>query len=101
MHTPHFVILVRPAASQRLGITVTRKAAPAVGRNRVRRLVREVFRRNRPLFPPACEIVLVARTGADRLDYAAVLGEIARAENAMRRAAVARAELADNGEASR
>ena len=44
VNTAHFVIMVMPGARQRLGMTVTRRAAGAVGRNRVRRLVREVFR---------------------------------------------------------
>lgn len=99
VHTPHFVIMVFAGRSQRLGITVTRRAANAVGRNRVRRLVREVFRRNRALFP-SCELVLVARTGAQRLDFAAVLGEITHAQAALRRAASADAERRKSSEAS-
>jgi ribonuclease P protein component len=87
VHTPHFVIMVLPAASQRLGITVTRKTAGAVGRNRVKRLVREVFRRERILFPPSAELVLLARAGADQLDYATVRDEVAQARTALSRAA--------------
>ena len=86
VHTPHFVIMVMPGQGQRLGITVTRRTAGAVGRNRVRRLVREVFRRNRALFP-SCELVFIARGGAAELDYATVLVEVAQAEAALRRAA--------------
>jgi ribonuclease P protein component len=97
VHTPHFVIMVLAGRSQRLGITVTRRAAGAVGRNRVRRVVREVFRRNRVLFPP-CELVLVARTGAQQLSYAAVLREITDAQAALRRAAGA--ERRNAGEVS-
>lgn len=87
VHTPHFVIMVLPGQPRRIGITVTRKAAAAVGRNRVRRLVREAFRRNRQLFPERCEIVLVARSGADQLDYASVVSEITQAQSALQRAA--------------
>jgi ribonuclease P protein component len=86
VHTPHFVIMVLPAERQQLGITVTRKTAGAVGRNRVKRLVREVFRRQRSLFPPSCEVVLLARAGADQLDYARVLSEVAEARTALLRA---------------
>jgi ribonuclease P protein component len=85
VQTPHFVIMLMPAERQRLGVTVTRRTAGAVGRNRVRRLVREVFRKNRALFP-RCELVVVARAGADRLDYAAVRAEVAKASSALRRA---------------
>ena len=48
----HFVVMVLPAERQRLGVTVTRAYAGAVGRNRIKRLAREVFRRERGLFPP-------------------------------------------------
>lgn len=96
--TPHFVIMVMPAARQRLGVTVTRRTAGAVGRNRVRRLVREVFRQNRALFP-RCELVVVARAGADRLDYAAVRAEVAKASPALGRATDPRGP--SSGEATR
>jgi ribonuclease P protein component len=100
VHTPHFVIMVLPAPSQRLGITATRKMAGAVGRNRVKRLVREVFRRERALFPPSCELVLLARTGADRLDYATVRDEVAEARAALLRAARPSAQRPGSSEAS-
>ena len=87
MHTPHFVLMVMPAERRRLGITVTRRTAGAVGRNRIKRLAREVFRRNRELFPPRCAVVLVARAGANRLDYAALRDELAEASPALTRAA--------------
>jgi len=82
IHTAHFVLAVLPrqdaGPSCRLGITVTRKVANAVGRNRIKRLMREVFRRNRGLFPPACDVVAIAKGGADTLGYEGVLSEIAR-----------------------
>ena len=87
VHTPHFVVMVLPAARQRLGVTVTRRVAGAVGRNRIRRLAREVFRRERALFPARSDLVLVARGGADQLDYAALRDELARVRTAMARAA--------------
>ncbi len=85
VHAPHFILLVLPSATQALGVTVTRKVAGAVGRNRIKRLCREVFRLNRGLFPPACTVVLVARSGADKLDYAAVQAEVAQASAALHR----------------
>jgi ribonuclease P protein component len=86
VHTPHFVILLAAGEGQRLGVTVGRRVGGAVRRNRVKRLVREVFRRNRALFPADCDIVLVARPGADRLDYESVKGELMRARAALSRA---------------
>ena len=89
VQTPSFVIMVLPAEHARLGITVTRKAAGAVGRNRIRRLVREVYRRNRELFPERCELVLVARAGATGLDYAALHAELQKASARLQHAAAA------------
>lgn len=87
VHTPHFILLLQPGERQALGVTVTRKIAGAVGRNRVKRLWREVFRLNRELFPPGCALVAVARAGAAGLDYAAVAAEVASASAALYRAA--------------
>lgn len=89
VHTPHFVLMAAPVAGGRLrlGVTVSRRVGDAVRRNRVKRLVREVFRRNRTLFPSACDVVVVARAGAADLDYAAVRSEVTAAQAALRRAA--------------
>lgn len=90
VHTPHFVVVLmpgEPGALRRVGITVTKKVANAVGRNRVKRVIREVFRRNRPLFPDSCEIVVIAKSGAHLLGYADALDELTRARRPMARAA--------------
>jgi ribonuclease P protein component len=86
VQTPHFLVMVLPNDHGRLGVTVTRRVAGSVGRNRVKRLVREVFRRNRSLFPPRCAVVLVARAGADQLDYAALQSELTQVRGALLRA---------------
>jgi ribonuclease P protein component len=92
VHTRHFVLLVLASDRDVLGITVTRKVANAVGRNRVKRLWREVYRRNRDLFPAGCTVVAVARTGAAELDYAAVRAEVAAASPMLHRMAGAGAK---------
>lgn len=82
VHTPHYVVVVlrRPEgdALRRLGITVTKKVAGAVGRNRVKRVVREVFRRNHHLFPKGCDVVVIAKSGAPDLGYSEAAAEFER-----------------------
>lgn len=86
VHTPHFVLVVLEGKGQRLGVTVSRKVGDSVRRNRVKRLVREVFRRNRASFPGHSEILVVARVGATGLDYATARAEITAAAPALARA---------------
>ena len=59
------VALVLPAAgsSARLGLTVSSKVGNAVVRARVKRRLREVFRRRRATCPPV-ELVVIARPAA-------------------------------------
>ncbi len=47
----------------RLGISVQRKVGDAVRRNRVKRIIREVFRQNRQLFPLNADVVIAVRPG--------------------------------------
>jgi ribonuclease P protein component len=68
------------SGGRRLGVTVTSKIGCAVLRNRIKRVAREVFRRNRELFPNDCETVMVARFGAHGLGYRAVLSELQGAQ---------------------
>jgi ribonuclease P protein component len=101
VHTVSFVLLVaprldaqpdlasegtpRPAA--RLGLTVSRKVGGAVRRNRVKRLIRELFRTRRELFPAGCDVVAIARDrcAVDSLD--ALGREMESAQLALTRAA--------------
>lgn len=70
--------LPRPGEPTRLGITVSRKVACAVGRNRIKRLVREAFRRGRPRWPEGWEVVVVARREAVRATFADVQAAFGR-----------------------
>ncbi len=80
VHSRHFLFVVHPRmdgdARSRLGLTVSRKVGGAVRRNRVKRLLREVFRRHRELFPPGCDVIVIAKRGAPTLGYREVLQEV-------------------------
>lgn len=68
INTPHFIVVWRrgSAPRSRLGITVTKRVAGAVGRNRVKRLVREAFRRS-DWTKAGVDLVVIARPGAQNL----------------------------------
>ena len=59
----------------RLGITVTRKVGNAVTRNRIKRLVREVFRQHRHRLPAGLDMVWVAKQQAAGASFADVLAD--------------------------
>ena len=52
------------SATNRVGVTVSKKLGGAVVRNRVRRRLREVYRLHEAEFLPGWDIVVVARTRA-------------------------------------
>ncbi len=58
---------------------MTKKVGIAVQRNRIKRVVREVFRRNRQLFPVSHDLVFIAKRGATEIDYGSLLNELERA----------------------
>ena len=61
---------------RRLGITVRKKIGNAVIRNRCKRLVREVFRRNKQVFPQGADVVVVIRQNMVGKRYHDVLEEM-------------------------
>lgn len=62
----------------RLGITVTTRIGHAPARNRIKRLVREYFRRQKKRMIQSSDIVVIAKQGADRLALADVANELGR-----------------------
>jgi ribonuclease P protein component len=60
----------------RLGVTVTRKVGGAVVRNRIKRLVRESFRRERHRFPSGMAMVWVAKRDATEVSFAQVRSDM-------------------------
>ena len=84
VHAPHFVLYISKnnLAHHRLGITVSRKVGKPVVRNRVKRRVREIFRKNKGVLSPHCDLVVNAkRSAADcsyeklRADFVAAIGK--------------------------
>jgi ribonuclease P protein component len=71
VHAKHFTAFVLPndGGPARIGITTTRKIGNAVERNRARRLVREVFRRNRWLVPSGVDIVINVKKHLSKCNY--------------------------------
>lgn len=78
LYTPHFIIIRRDNdhRGRRLGVTVSSKVGNAVVRNRVKRRLREFFRRGRDNFLPDQDTVIIARRGAGDLSHSAMTGEL-------------------------
>ncbi|MBI3652822.1 MAG: ribonuclease P protein component [Acidobacteria bacterium] len=62
-------VLANGDAQSRLGITATRKMGNAVARNRARRLVREVFRKNQRLVPSGIDIIINVKSALAEVAY--------------------------------
>lgn len=89
-HLRHFLVLVAAAENgrgeagdehmasrpTRIGVTVTRKVGGAVIRNRIKRLVREAFRRVRPGLDAGLDIVWIAKRSAAKVRYEQVLAQM-------------------------
>lgn len=79
IHTDSFLVFVSPQREPgptRIGITASRKLGGAVVRNRVKRLVREAFRRHKLLFPAGLDVVFIAKKNAVEVAYDQVVREI-------------------------
>lgn len=92
LYAGEVLVLARPGSADRarIGITVSSKVANAVGRNRVKRWVREAFREIRAGLP-SVDLVVIARSAAPGMGL----------EGARRAMAAARAKLASGTGAAR
>ncbi|WP_370450836.1 MULTISPECIES: ribonuclease P protein component [unclassified Corallococcus] len=59
-------------AHSRVGLTVSSKVGNAVVRARLRRVLRELFRKRRAQWPPGLDVVLVVRSSAKEASFAQV-----------------------------
>ena len=83
LQTESFVVFVAaspsgPVGEGRVGITVSKRVGQAVVRNRVKRILREVYRRCRGQFPLGMDMVFVAKRSAAGLGLAGAEKEIER-----------------------
>ncbi len=68
-------VLTKPDGPLRLGVVASRRVGNSVKRCRAKRLLREVFRNNRPAKAVAADVVLVARSSISEASY----GEVEKA----------------------
>jgi ribonuclease P protein component len=80
IHTANFLVISKAndKGKARLGITVSAKVGNSVVRNRVKRLVREFFRRRRHEWISGVDIVVIARKSATGLSLQLVENELGK-----------------------
>ena len=62
--------------SRRVGVSAGKRAGGAVGRNRVKRLVREFYRQHKDVFPPGTRTVIVVRKPTEGAAFDSVCAEL-------------------------
>jgi len=79
--TAHFVVISKTndAIESRLGITVSGKVGNSVVRNRIKRQVREFFRRHRAELPKATDFLIIARDSSATLANELIARELDQA----------------------
>jgi ribonuclease P protein component len=79
--TEHLIVLAAANSKNhaRIGITVSKRIGSAVKRNRYKRLLREIYRRHKEIFPPGYDIVLIARKQDTSACYKILFDEITHA----------------------
>jgi ribonuclease P protein component len=78
VHGPNFVLFGLRGATprSRLGVTATKKFGHAVERNRIKRVVREIFRNHRDATPTPVDLVVNVKAGARVQPYRRLEAEL-------------------------
>src|ERR671924_1826995 len=74
VHSANFVVISKAndVGETRLGVTVSGKVGNAVVRNRIKRLVREFFRRDGRELATGLDVLVIARSTAKDISFADV-----------------------------
>jgi ribonuclease P protein component len=80
IHSENFVVISKSSdhAGSRVGITVSGKVGNSVIRNRIKRQVREFFRRRRATLPQGVDFLVIARKSAVDLPSSVLDNELAK-----------------------
>lgn len=76
-----FTLVVRQrqdSAVLRLGLSVSKDHGPAVRRNKIKRILREAFRLERPALPAGYDVIMIPVVHAEKLDLAEARAEFVR-----------------------
>jgi len=60
---PYLTVVLAPneLGLRRVGLSVSRKVGKAVKRNRIKRVLREIFRRHKELFPQGHDVIFIPK----------------------------------------
>lgn len=65
----NFVVYIRKGAEKRrIGISINKKVGKAVVRNRIKRLIREIYRLHRPYLREDIEMLIIVKPGENLKD---------------------------------